>query len=84
MRKPQELFTVRYAVLYDKWIKLDLPPEEQFTEVYSWCNYYVYVRRVDFYLFIKVQDISYNTIFEGTIANMYDYCKLKKKLKLKC
>lgn len=83
MRSNQDLFTVKYAIDYDGWIKLeDFPSEEQFVDVYLWCNYLVYTRRVNFYLLLKIIDSKGNVIFEGYVKNLYDYSKLKKKLKL--
>lgn len=81
MRTQQDLFTVQYAVEYDGWVRLDdFPGEEQFRNVYLWCNYLVYSWDVNYYLLLKIVDRSGNLVYEGHIPNLYQYNKLKKKL----
>ena len=82
MRKPQDLFTTGYAVEYEGWVKLeDFPIEEQFRDVYLWCNYLVYTWSVNYYLMLKIVDGSGKLIYEGYVPNMYQFSRLKKKLK---
>lgn len=83
MRKPQDLFTTGYAVEYEGWVKLeDFPILEQFREVYLWCNYLVYTWSVNYYLMLKIFDRNGKVVFEGYVPNMYQFSRLKKKLKL--
>jgi hypothetical protein len=74
------LFTTNYAVTYDGWQKLDMPVEEQFRDVYLWCNYYVYTWTSNYYLLVRIVDNNNKILYEGYIRTIDEYNNVKKKL----
>lgn len=86
MRTKQDLFTIGFAVQYDSWVKVPREEiEKGFTQTYTKttkCNVYtINVNPVIFYNLLKINDQNNKLIFFGYVRNLYDYSKLKKKLK---
>lgn len=80
MRNKSELFTTNYAIKYDKWQKLDMPIEEQFRDIYLWCNYYIYTWTSNYNLFVKIVDKNNTILYYGHIKTINQYNDIKKKL----
>ena len=83
MRQKNELFTTNYGVQYDNWLKVDLPVEGQFRDVYIWCNYYIYTWTSNYYLLVQIVDVNNKIVYEGYINTIPQYLKIRNKLK-KC
>lgn len=86
MRIKQDLFTIGFAVTYDGWVKVEREEIEYgFTQTYTKTTkdnvYTINVNPVIFYNLLKVNDKNDKVIFYGYVRNLYDYSKLKKKLK---
>jgi hypothetical protein len=80
MNPYSEVFTTNYGITYDNWVPIDLAPDE-LTTVYLWCNYYIYVKRSNYYLFLTILDNNNKVLFKNYVVTISDYLKIKKKLK---
>jgi hypothetical protein len=86
MRTKQDLFTINYAIEFDSWVKIETEENNQgFTQTYTKTTtanvYTININPVIFYNLLKINDQNNKLIFFGYVRNLYDYGKLKKKLK---
>ena len=81
-RTPQDLFTVQYAVTYDKWVMV--PPEQKalgFLNSYTRGSYKIDVSAPIYYNLVRIRNANDKVEFYGYIKSLADYQKVKKKLK---
>lgn len=75
----ERLFTVEYALFYEGWT-LDTSRAP-----YNWYRlgeYYIHVRRNDFYLLVRIWNRCYEQVFYGHIDSIDEYNrKIKRNLK---
>lgn len=74
------LFTTKYGLDYEGWVKTNLPVQEQFRDNYSWKDLTVYTWTSNFYLLLRIVDSNNNLKYEGYVRTIDDWKKVKKKL----
>lgn len=78
MNQFRELFTVKYGIDYDNWVTVNVNGLE---DTYTRGTYTIKIRRNDFPNLIKVYNASNKMVYNNYIYTIYDYKKMKKKLK---
>ena len=84
MRTQKDLFTVTYAVEYDKWVKI--PPTHiglGFLSSYMRGDYEININSPVYYNLVRILDKDKKVVFFDYIRSLYDYNKMKKKLNWK-
>jgi hypothetical protein len=81
-RTPQDLFTVQYAITYDKWVMVE--PDQKalgFFNSYTRGSYKIDLSAPIYYNLVRIRDNKDVVKFYGYIKSLADYEKVKKKLK---